>query len=165
MIGLSSPGLIASNVPSPHVCTVPDLKALVAGFASPHEFVRETLQYNHDLRARTLADVVVWVAGISGNGPPGDQCACLKAWATCARFADGADTTKPDIRICRRVECAIGCPVSPAKALALLERAAPEAGVSLRAADTTIWERAARAATGGAGSQAGRKPARIRRHR
>ena len=51
---------------------------------------------------------------------------------------------KPDIRICQWVEKAVGHPVSPRQALQLLEAAAAEVGVSLRDADTTIWEKLAR---------------------
>jgi hypothetical protein len=61
------------------------------------------------------------------------------------RMLFGANTTKPDIRICAWVAAAVGHPISPIRALRLLERAAPEACVYLRDVDTTIWEMLARA--------------------
>jgi hypothetical protein len=56
----------------------------------------------------------------------------------------GADTTKPDVHICRFVRNALNRPVTDVAALEILEQAAPLAGVKLRDLDTTIWETSAR---------------------
>jgi hypothetical protein len=60
------------------------------------------------------------------------------------RMLFGANTTKPDVHICRYVSLAIGRAVSDLEALTLLEGASSISGVSLRDLDTTIWEKSAR---------------------
>jgi hypothetical protein len=127
--------------------------------------------YKHESRADTLANVVIWLVTISAEGAPSTQLANLENWARNAPYSGyqtldirgfglagfqylrmlfGANTTKPDLRICQWVAAAVGHPVSPGQALQLLEPAAAEAGVSLRDADTTIWEKLA----SGCGSRA-----------
>jgi hypothetical protein len=65
------------------------------------------------------------------------------------RMLFGANTTKPDIHILNRVESLLGYRPSPIEALRLLEKAAREAGISLRDFDTTTWESSARQLQGG----------------
>jgi len=116
-----------------------------------------------------LAKVARWLLTISGSGEPAAQLANLETWARCApyygyqtlgiqgfalagfqylRMLFGANTTKPDIRICQWVTVAVGHAVSPDQALQLLEPAAAEAGISLRDADATIWEMLSRGSRG-----------------
>lgn len=105
------------------------------------------------------------LATVAGQVSRTEQLANPERWAREARPADcaalhmagfgiagfqylrmlfGANTTKPDIHICRYVSNCIDCMVSDTEALQLLEQAALEAGVLLRDLDTTIWERSAR---------------------
>jgi hypothetical protein len=108
---------------------------------------------------------VNWLVTESGEGTHAEQLANLEGWARTAHYTGyivlgisgfglagwqymrmlfGANTTKPDIRICEWVTKAVEHSVSPVQALQLLEHAAPEAGVHLRDVDTTIWELLAR---------------------
>jgi hypothetical protein len=149
----------------PAIRTVSDLRDLMARYPSPDAFVAEVLNYRHSKRAETLSAVVKWVATVSGHGSSGEQLSNLQRWASEAQPGDhvalrirgfglagfqylrmlfGANTTKPDIHICRFVVSVLGHNVSDIEALQLLERAAPQAGILLRDLDTTIWERSAR---------------------
>jgi hypothetical protein len=149
----------------PEICSVGELNEEIARYQSAHEFVVKTLGYKHEARAVTLGSVASWLVTISGNGARNAQLAELECWARAApsdgyrtlgirgfglagfqylRMLFGANTTKPDIRICEWVAVAVGHPISPVRALHLLERAAPEANINLRDADTTIWEMLAR---------------------
>jgi hypothetical protein len=58
----------------------------------------------------------------------------------------GANTTKPDVHICRFVGSSVEHRVSDIEALELLEEAAREAGIVPLNLDTTIWEASARGA-------------------
>jgi hypothetical protein len=149
----------------PNVQSITDLQALIAKFPSPHAFVKAVLNYNHEERANTLNAVVSWLGTMGGTAPPEAQLSKIKSWATSAHPTDykslrirgfalagfqylrmlfGANTTKPDIYICRFVACHIGRRVSSIESLRLLERAASKRGLSLRDLDTTIWENGAR---------------------
>ncbi len=148
----------------PKVRTVADLKRKIASFETPSKFVSQCLNYNHDARAKTLANVVDWLSTVSGNGNYDEQALSLKQWAENAKPGDhvglgisgfglggfqylrmlfGANTTKPDTHIQQFVASCVGHKVSDVKALALMDAAASEAGVSLRDLDTTVWESAA----------------------
>jgi hypothetical protein len=145
----------------PSVRSISDLTLEIARYESPDEFVRCALNYKHKNRADILANVTRWLLTISGSGEPAAQLARLETWAKNApyygyrtleirgfalagfqylRMLFGANTTKPDIRICQWVAGAVGHVVSSSQALQLLESAAAEAEISLRDADTTIWE-------------------------
>ena len=149
----------------PKVRSVADLSLEIATYPSAHEFLLNNLRYKHEARAVTLESVVNWLVTISGNGTRDAQLAQLESWAKTAsydghsglgirgfglagfqylRMLFGANTTKPDIRICEWVAEAVGHSVSPIAALRLLECAALEANVNLRDVDTTIWEMLAR---------------------
>jgi hypothetical protein len=151
----------------PEVRTVSDLQRLIAGYLSPDRFVTEVLDYRHEERAATLAGVVIWLATISGSGSAAEQLSNLQRWASAAHASDntalgirgfgvggfqylrmlfGANTTKPDVHICRFVALCVGHPVSDVEALQLLEEAARGTGIILRDLDTTIWEASARRA-------------------
>jgi hypothetical protein len=139
----------------PQIRSVEDLAAMIRSYPSPHAFVREALDYNHEARADTLAAVVEWLLRV------GD----LEEWAASARPSDyrdlnirgfglsgfqylrllfGADTVQPDIHLHRRMAQWLGHPVSATRALELLEAAAPKAGLRLRDLDATIWDTGAR---------------------
>jgi hypothetical protein len=161
----------------PLVKSVSDLDLEIGKYRSPDDFVREALNYNHRERADILAKVTKWLVGIGRSQSPARQLVNLETWARSASFDSdqaprirgfglagfqylrmlfGANTTKPDIRICCWVAKKIGRSVTPGAALvALLESAATEAGVSLRDADTTIWEMLSRGTQNG-GIGAGR---------
>jgi hypothetical protein len=151
----------------PNVRTVSDLQLLIASFQSANEFVTEVLDYRHEDRAETLSAVVDWLASISGTGSQAEQLKKLELWASNAHASDhmalgirgfglggfqylrmlfGANTTKPDVHICRFVGSAVGHQVSDVEALELIEQAASEAEIVLRDLDTTIWEVSARGA-------------------
>ena len=151
----------------PDVCRVSDLQRLIASFRSADRFVTEALDYRHEERAETLRAVVDWLASIGGTGSQAEQLANLERWAldACAsdhmalgirgfglggfqylRMLFGANTTKPDVHICRFVASSVGHRVSDVEALELLEDAARDAEIVLRDLDTTIWELSARGA-------------------
>lgn len=109
--------------------------------------------------------MVDFLLGVVAATPTASELEGLERWAVDAQPADfrtvgirgfglagfqylrmlfGASTTKPDVHIRRYVAAAAGRPVSDVQALSLMEDAAAQVGVSLRDADTTIWERAAR---------------------
>jgi hypothetical protein len=152
-----------------HVCSISDLNSEIGRYDAPDGFVRDTLCYRHPDRAVTLARVTAKLLAISEKGEAAAQPAKLKNWAANTpygghrawgirgfglagfqylRMLFGANTTKPDIRIRQWVAKAVGHPVSDRQALQLLEAAAGEAAVSLRDADTTIWEMLARGSDG-----------------
>ena len=131
---------------------------------------------NFKERARVLAQVTHRVAQISGEGSEKDQRKKINEWARRARPTDyetwkirgfalsgfqylrilfGANTCKPDLRIRQWVGAAVGHKVSDIVALRLMEKAALEAGVSLRHADAAIWQMIARGSKGWPGLRAG----------
>lgn len=141
------------------------LHDLMSRYPSAEAFVSVVLNYRDPARAAILASVVNWLTSISGHGTLEQQYARLTDWARSAppnqykqlgirgfglagfqylRMLFEANTTKPDIHICRFVEATVGRRVSPLTALTLLEKAATNTGTSLRDMDTTIWERSAR---------------------
>jgi hypothetical protein len=149
----------------PDVRSVSELQELISKYASPDAFVSQVLNYRHAERAETLTGVVKWLATVAGQDSCAEQLSNVERWAANARPNDylalrikgfglagfqymrmlfGANTTKPDIHICRYVSNCIGRTLSDIEALQLLERAALEAGVLLRDLDTTIWEHSAR---------------------
>jgi hypothetical protein len=151
----------------PNVRTISELQTLMSKYVSRDAFVTQVLNYRHAARAETLKGVVKWLASIAGYGLYAEQMSNLQRWAKEARPGDqaklriagfglagfqylrmlfGANTTKPDIHICRFVASVVGHALSDVEALQLLEHAAPEAGVILRDLDNTIWERSARGA-------------------
>ena len=147
------------------VCSISDLNSEIKKYPSADAFVRDALNYKHESRAETLANVVKWLVTKSGEGACATQLTKLESWArdtpyTCyrtlrirgfglagfqyLRMLFGANTIKPDIRICEWMERVVEHRVSPDKALRLFEAAAADAKVSARDADATIWELSAR---------------------
>ena len=127
--------------------------------------MRDALNYRHADRAQILSQVVDFIGGtILGDRQP-DEVEVLQHWAAAAQPSDyqglrirgfglagfqylrmlfGANTTKPDVHICRYVEVAVGHRVSDTEALSLLEEAVRGNLIKLRDIDTTIWEHSAR---------------------
>lgn len=160
------PRLDRFEVIRPEVKSVIDLLTVIEANNSPNQFVIDNLNYHHKERAGTLYGVTKWLASISKVDVSSEiQLENLKMWAANAspikcdrpqirgfglagfqylRMLFDANTTKPDIYICRFVEKSIGRHVDPMSALKLLELAAQRSGVRLRDLDTTIWEAAAR---------------------
>lgn len=153
----------------PSVRTVSELHSKINTYKSPDDFVRRCLNYKDEARADTLAQLVCWLLTISESEDPSTQLKKLKSWAINAdykiytpekikgfglagfqylRMLFGANTTKPDIRICKWVSDVVGHKVSPRQALDLLECAAATAEISLRDADTTIWNKLSRGSQG-----------------
>jgi hypothetical protein len=149
----------------PGIRTVSDLQGLIANYSSPGRFVVEVLDYRDEKRAATLSAVVDWLATVSGSGTYAEQLSNLQRWVAKAhpaghaalrisrfglggfqylRMLFGANTTKPDVHICRYVASCVGHSVSDVEALQFLEHAAVETGIFLRDLDTTIWEGSAR---------------------
>lgn len=150
----------------PGVRSVANLRALIGTFPSPTDFMRDALDYRDPARATTLAAVVEFVVTLVGDDDPGKEQAWLEAWARTAkpsgyldlhipgfgiagfqylRMLFGANTTKPDVHIRRYVGEAVEHTVSDIEAITLLDAAAIKASISLRDADTNIWEKRARA--------------------
>jgi hypothetical protein len=153
----------------PSVMAVRALRVLVDAHASPAEFMRSVLDYRDDARAQTVSGVIDFVLSILSDSPADAEIPRLEAWARAAvpddykhlgisgfglagfqylRMLFGANTTKPDVHIVGYVREAIGRSVSNIDALRLLERAAGEAHIRIRDADTGIWEARARSTKG-----------------
>ena len=139
---------------------------LIAGYPTPHAFVQQELNYNHETRANTLQAVVEFVCTIvDGTQTIEEEKEILKQWAIQAepqgyqtlnikgfaiagfqylRMLFGADTTKPDVHIIRFLKEILNRRVSAVEALLLLEAASEQIGLSVRDVDTYIWQIRAR---------------------
>lgn len=159
------PRLDAFEQRFPDVTAVRRLRELIDSYKSPASFLSDALNNNYRQRAETLSQVVDFVLKVVDERTEASELAALQRWADEAkpeahralgirgfglagfqylRMLFGANTTKPDIHICRYVQNAIGRPVSDTEALRLLEEAAGGSSISLRDLDTTIWEHSAR---------------------
>lgn len=149
----------------PQTRSVRALRDQMDSFGQPDEFVRQALDYRDADRSRILDEVVDRVLEFADASAGSSELERLEHWASQARpdgykvrrirgFAlagyqylrmlFGANTTKPDVHICRYVSRCVGRTVSDLEALALLEGASTISGVRLRDLDTTIWETSAR---------------------
>jgi hypothetical protein len=150
----------------PDVRSLAQLQTLMGSFPSLIEFSVTTLRYADAARAEVLASVVAYLLDIEAEFAGNTEAERLRAWAENARPGDyaftgikgfgiagfqylrrllGANTTKPDVHICRFVTDALGRPVSDVEALSLLERAAAHLQYSLQDLDHEIWRRGANA--------------------
>ena len=137
----------------------------MAEYSTPHEFVVNELNYNHEDRARILQSVVTFVRSVVEQSPTTPEEDTLKHWAMRAdpqdlqtlkikgfglsgfqylRMLFGADTTKPDMHIRGFISEVLGRKVSDFMALTLLEAASERAGLSVRDVDMYIWRSRAR---------------------
>jgi hypothetical protein len=149
----------------PSVLQVQDLDAAIAAFPSPAAFVKETLNYKDPARAAMLSAVVNYLLKEAKRMAKGSEEDALRQWAEdmhpqdyltigiCGfglagfqylRMLFGADTTKPDVHICRFVGKALNRPVTELAALQILEQAALRLKIKVRDLDTTIWEKSVR---------------------
>jgi hypothetical protein len=149
----------------PSLVAVLELRALIDSYDTPTAFLEQELRFKYPTRANALSGVVDYLLIQVGRCSAREEADALQSWASASQMGDlkkvgvrgfgiagfqylrmlfGADTTKPDVHICRFVSDAVGRPLAADMALELLERAAPKAGVKVRDVDTTVWERFAR---------------------
>ena len=144
----------------PEIRQVTELADLMASYPTPHAFVQQELNYNHEDRARILHEVVLFLCSIIQQTSTIPEEEALKQWAVQAQSQTnrlsirgfgvagfqylcmlfGADTTKPDIYIIRFVSKLLNRNVSDLEARDLLKAACERVGVSVRAVDKLIWE-------------------------
>ena len=149
----------------PNTQRVVELANLIDSYPTPHAFVKQELNYNHEDRARILHSVVSYVRIIVEKAPIAAEEETLKKWAIQAKPQDyrmlnikgfalagfqylrmlfGAQTAKPDKYIIEFVSDILNRKVSDVKSLFLLEIASERAGLSVRAVDNFIWKSGAR---------------------
>ncbi len=150
----------------PETQRINDLAKLMASYPTPHAFVQQELNYNHESRAKTLQEVVEFVCQIVGEPQTiEEEKDILKQWAVQAKPQDyqtlnikgfaiagfqylrmlfGADTTKPDVHIIGFLSEILNRRVSAVEALRLLEASSKRVGLSVRNVDTYIWQIRAR---------------------
>ena len=149
----------------PDIRSIHSLQSLIDSHSSPARFSEQVLNYRDPARAQTLSGVVGYLVRVLDDDDGRSEDETLTRWARGARPADyrtvgvrgfglagyqylrmlfGADTTKPDVHICRFVHNALKRRLTDVAALEILEQAAPLAGVRVRDVDTTIWETSAR---------------------
>ena len=150
----------------PKIQRVTDLAELIANYPTPHAFVQQELNYNHEARANTLESVVKYVCTIVKRAQTvQEEKETLKQWAIQAepqehltlnirgfaiagfqylRMLFGADTTKPDVHIIGFLSELLNRRISEVEALRLLESASESIGLSVRDVDTYIWQIRAR---------------------
>jgi len=149
----------------PQVTAISHLRELIDTYESPAAFVKDALNYNDAQRAQTLNAVIDYLLQAMHRTDEGPELEQLRRWADGVQPRDyrklgirgfglagfqylrmlfGANTTKPDVHICRYVENAVGHRVADIEALSLLEEAVRGSSISLRDLDTSIWESSAR---------------------
>ena len=150
----------------PEIRQIGELENLMASYPTPHAFVQQELDYNHEDRANTLASVVKYVCTIVEEAQTVEkEKEALKRWAIQAEPQDhltlnirgfaiagfqylrklfGADTTKPDKYIIRFISDILNRNVSGIESLHLLEAASERVGIPVRDVDSYIWNRGAR---------------------
>lgn len=148
----------------PDIQQITELAELMTSYSTPHAFVQQELNYNHEDRARILYEVVMFLCEIVQQTPMVSEEKALKQWVVQAQSQTdrlniigfgpagfqylcilfGVDTTKPDIYIIRFVSDVLNRIVSDLEAHALLEAACERLGLSVRAVDSYIWKRGAR---------------------
>lgn len=159
------PRLEAFMKSHPDTQRVVELANLMDSYPTPHAFVKQELNYNHEDRAKTLQSVVRYVCTIVEETSIASEVEVLKQWAIQAEPQDyqtlnirgfglagfqylrmlfGAQTAKPDVYIIRFVSDILSRKVSAVESLSFLEAASERVGLSLRAVDNFIWQRGAR---------------------
>ena len=150
----------------PEIQRVAELAKLMANYPTPHAFVQQELDYNHEDRAKTLDSVVKYLCTVIDGAktleqekeeltqwaieskPHGYQTLRIKGFGIAGfqylRMLFGADTTKPDVHIIRFLSDILNRTVSDIESLLLLEAASKREGLSVRAVDSYIWKRGAR---------------------
>ena len=149
----------------PDTQRVVELVNLMDSYPTPHAFMQQELNYNHEDRARTLQSVARHVCSIVEGALIDSEEDALKQWAIQANPQDyrtlnirgfglagfqylrmlfGADTTKPDVHIIGFISDILCRKVSAVESLFLLEAVAARIGISVRDVDRFIWNRRAR---------------------
>ena len=149
----------------PDTQRVVELVNFMDSYPTPHAFMQQELNYNHEDRARILQSVVRYVCTIVEGAPTASEEDVLKQWAIHAKPQDyqtlnikgfglagfqylrmlfGAQTTKPDKYIIRFASAILNRKVSDVESLYLLEAASKRIGLPIRTADNFIWNRGAR---------------------
>ncbi len=150
----------------PETQRVVELAKLMANYPTPHAFVKQELNYNHEDRVRTLDSVVKYLCTIIDGAktleeekeeltqwaieskPHGYRTLRIKGFGIAGfqylRMLFGADTTKPDVHIIRFLSDILNRRVSDIESLLLLEAASKREDLSVRAVDSYIWKRGAR---------------------
>lgn len=158
----------------PETQRVVELAKLMDHYPTPHAFVQQEINYNHEDRARTLDSVVKYLCTvIEETKTVEEEKERLTQWAIKSKPHDyqtlkikgfgiagfqylrmlfGADTTKPDIHIIRFLSDILNRNLSTTESLLLLESASARAGLSTRAVDSFIWKRGARGQQDAAGA-------------
>ena len=143
-----------------------DLTALIERYPTPHAFMQQELNYNHEDRANTLRSVVQYVCTIVEEAQTiEEEKELLKQWAIRSKPEDhqtlkirgfgiagfqylrmlfGANTTKPDVHIIGFLSETVNRRLSAIEALRLLEAASARLNLSVRDVDTYIWQIRAR---------------------
>ena len=150
----------------PEIQRVVELAKLMDHYPTPHAFVQQEINYNHEDRARILDSVVKYFCTILAaaktleqekekltqwaieSKPHGYQTLRIKGFGIAGfqylRMLFGADTTKPDVHIIRFLSDILNRRVSDIESLLLLEAASKREDLSVRAVDSYIWKRGAR---------------------
>ncbi len=151
---------------NPEIQQTIELANLIASYPTPHAFMGQELNYNHEDRARILDSVVKYVCTIvEGTQTIEEEKEFLKQWAIQAkpqecytlnikgfklagfqylRMLFRADTAKPDVHIIRFLSNILNRKISAIESLLLLEAASQRAGLSVQAVDSFIWKWGAR---------------------
>ncbi len=149
----------------PDTQRVVELVNLMDSYPTPHAFMQQELNYNHEDRAKTLQSVARHVYSTIEEAPITSEEEVLKRWAVQAEPQDyrtlnirgfglagfqylrmlfGADTTKPDVHIIGFISDILDRKISAVESLFLLEAVAAHIGLSVRDVDRFIWNRRAR---------------------
>lgn len=144
----------------PEIHRVTQLSELMTGYSTPHEFVVNELNYNHEDRASILQFVVTFVRSVVEQSPRTPEEDSLKQWAKRAEPRDfqtlkikgfglsgfqhlrmlfGAETTMPTMHTRGFISEVLGRNVSDLTALVLLEAASQRVARSVRDVDIYIW--------------------------
>lgn len=144
----------------PDTQQVADLANLMAGYPTPHAFVKQELNYDSESKGKILQAVVKFVCQVVQKAPDFPEEAALKKWANQARPQDyltlnikgfalasfqylrklfGAETAIPTVHIRDFVSEVLGRNVSDLTALVFLETVSKRAGLSIRYVDSYIW--------------------------
>ncbi len=149
----------------PDTRQVAELANLMAGYPTPHAFVKQEFDYDSERKARILQAVVKFVCQVVQKAPDVPEEAALKKWAIQAMPQDfqtlnirgfalasfqylrklfGADTAIPTVHTRGFISEVLNRNVSDLTALVLLETASERAGLSTRDVDSYIWRRRTR---------------------
>lgn len=147
----------------PETQRIAELAELIDNYPTPHAFMKEELNYNHEDRARILESVVRRIRTVvEGVQTLEEEKESLKHWAISAkpqdyralnikgfglasfqflRLAFGAQTVKPDVHVRNFLSKTLMRNISSIQSVLLLEGASKQVGLSVRDVDNFIWKR------------------------